>query len=224
MECGGVFANCANVVHRSSPAIKFQRSTRRRFFCRLREAVPVWQFGVWGLKLEIPTDLQIVAPGQTHGSIQPLSALVRFRAQPGRRRGPANLEHDARSETWARSIAEHQRGRRAGQLTCKAASAGGSVVRVVPRHMSTDCHACRDRPSVPLGARELACGGCGRATDRDVNAARNILQRGIALARWDAGPSGRPGASTGVPERHVAGLPGAGRGNGVRQTDGWPRT
>ena len=30
---------------------------------------------------------------------------------------------------------------------------------------------------------------------RDVNAARNILQRGIALAGWDIGSLGRPGAS-----------------------------
>ena len=61
---------------------------------------------------------------------------------------------------------------------------------------------------MPLHVREFACGGCGLATDRDVNAARNILRRGIALAGWDFGPSGRPGASESVPEPHVAGLPG----------------
>ncbi len=61
---------------------------------------------------------------------------------------------------------------------------------------------------MPLDVREFACGGCGLVTDRDVNAARNILQRGIALAGWDIGSLGRPGASESVLEPHVAGLPG----------------
>ena len=59
-----------------------------------------------------------------------------------------------------------------------------------------------------LHVREFARGGCGLVTDRDVNAARNILRRGIAPAGRDIGPLGRPGASEGVPEPHVAGLPG----------------
>ena len=113
-----------------------------------------------------------------------------------------------RNPKLARSIAEQQWGRLAEQLVYKAERAGGSVVRVDPKHTSTDCHACGHRQSMPLGAREFACGGCGLVTDRDVNAARNILRRGIALAGWDVGPSGRPGASESVLEPHVAGLPG----------------
>ena len=113
-----------------------------------------------------------------------------------------------RNPNLARSIAEQQWGRLAEQLTYKAESAGGSVVRVDPRHTSTDCHACGHRQDMPLSVREFACGGCGLVTDRDVNAARNILQRGIALAGWDTGPLGRPGASESVLEPHVAGLPG----------------
>ncbi len=100
-----------------------------------------------------------------------------------------------RNPNLARSIAEQQWGRLAEQLVYKAESAGGSVVRVDPKHTSTDCHACGHRQDMPLSAREFACGGCGLVTDRDVNAARNILQRGIALAGWDIGSLGRPGAS-----------------------------
>ena len=108
----------------------------------------------------------------------------------------------------SRSIAEQQWGRLAEQLSYKAESAGGGMVRVAPQHTSTDCHACGHRQAMPLHVREFVCGGCGLVTDRDVNAARNILQRGAALAGWEIGPMGRPGASGDVPPIHVAGLPG----------------
>ncbi len=113
-----------------------------------------------------------------------------------------------KNPTLARPIAEQQWGRLAEQLSYKAESAGGEVVRVDPRHTSTDCHACGHRQAMPLRVREFACEGCGLVTDRDVNAARNILQRGVALAGWEIGPSGRPGASEDIALDHVAGLPG----------------
>ena len=81
-------------------------------------------------------------------------------------------------------------------------------MRVDPTHTSTDRRVCGHRQSMPVLVREFAWGGCGPVTARDVKAARNILRRGIALARWDVGPSGRPGAFDGVLEPHVAGLPG----------------
>ena len=108
----------------------------------------------------------------------------------------------------ARSIVEQQWGRLAEQLTYKAESAGGGVVRVAPQHTTTDCHACGHRQPMPLSVREFACGGCGLVTDRDVNAARNILQRGAALAGWEIGSPSRPGASEDVPPIHVAALAG----------------
>ncbi len=113
-----------------------------------------------------------------------------------------------RHPTLARPMAEQQWGRLVHQLTFKAESAGGEVVRVRPQHTSTDCHACGHRQKMPLDVREFACGGCGLVTDRDVNAARNILRRGIALAGWEIGPSGCPGASGDVLASHAAGLPG----------------
>ncbi|MXW87428.1 MAG: transposase [Boseongicola sp. SB0673_bin_14] len=112
-----------------------------------------------------------------------------------------------RNPNLARSIAERRWRRLAEQLTCTAESAGGEVVRVSARRTSTDCHACGHRRFMASGARAAACGGCGLVTDRDVNAARNILQRGIALARRDIGSSSRPGASESVLESHVAGSP-----------------
>lgn len=110
--------------------------------------------------------------------------------------------------TLARPIAEQQWGRLVQQLTYTAEGAGGEVVRVRPQHPSRECHACGHRQKMPLGAREFACGGCGLVTDRDVNAARNILQHGIALAGWEIGSSNHPGASDDVVVSDVAGLPG----------------
>jgi len=111
----------------------------------------------------------------------------------------------------SRSIHEQQWGRLVTQLTYKAESAGGSVVRVDPKRTSMTCSSCGHVQAMPLGTREFRCKDCGLATDRDVNAARNILSRGITAAGWDVEAVEtplRPGASGDIRDRHVAGLPG----------------
>ncbi len=73
----------------------------------------------------------------------------------------------------ARSIHDAAWTRLRDMLTCKAESAGGSVVLVDPRGTSRRCSGCgrdSDRPKT-LGERVHGCDGCGR----DVNAARNVL-------------------------------------------------
>ena len=60
----------------------------------------------------------------------------------------------------------------------------------------------------PRHARASPARGRGPVTDRDVNAARDVVRRGIAKAGRDIGSLGRLGACEGVPEPHVAGLPG----------------
>ena len=64
-------------------------------------------------------------------------------------------------------------------LACKAASAGGSVVLVDPRGTSRRCSGCGAEPDRPktLADRVHSCDGCGLVLDRDVNAARNVLQQ-----------------------------------------------
>ena len=63
-------------------------------------------------------------------------------------------------------------------LGCKAESAGGSVVLVDPRGTSQRCSGCGREPDRPktLADRVHGCDGCGLVLDRDVNAARNVLQ------------------------------------------------
>lgn len=63
-------------------------------------------------------------------------------------------------------------------IVCKAESAGKHVVFVDPRHTSQLCSACGQTVSKDLAVRVHRC-DCGYVADRDVNAARNILQRGL---------------------------------------------
>jgi putative transposase len=64
--------------------------------------------------------------------------------------------------------------------TYKAASAGTVVVMVDPRYTSQDCSGCGVRVQKGLRERVHRCGTCGLELDRDVNAALNILARGLS--------------------------------------------
>ena len=72
-------------------------------------------------------------------------------------------------------------------LSYKSIRNGGNMVEVNERWTSQTCSSCgsQDSPERPrgiagIGIREWTCGGCGATHDRDVNAARNILRRGLA--------------------------------------------
>lgn len=62
-------------------------------------------------------------------------------------------------------------------LRYKAERAGARVIEVDPRNTSQDCSSCGIRVSKELEERTHACPACGLILDRDVNAARNILNR-----------------------------------------------
>lgn len=71
-------------------------------------------------------------------------------------------------------------------LSYKSIRNGGRTIEVSERRTSQTCSSCgtlppeRPRGIAGLGIREWTCGGCGATHDRDVNAARNILARGLA--------------------------------------------
>ena len=120
-----------------------------------------------------------------------------------------------RNRHLSRSILEQQWGYFVHCLTYKASSAGGWVVKVDPRNTTQQCSGCGSLPreSIGLGQRMYHCYTCGQSIDRDVNAAVNILHRGMAsesagiIAEMKGGvvrrPHGRryinPGASQEVP-------------------------
>ena len=88
-----------------------------------------------------------------------------------------------------RSILDQNWGTFIAQLDYKAASAGGQLVRVDPKHTTQRCSNCGGLPdkALTLKDRWYECTHCGYRDDRDVNAAKNVLLKGLAL--FDAGGS-----------------------------------
>ncbi len=65
----------------------------------------------------------------------------------------------------------------------KAAEAGRTVILVDPRNTSKLCSDCGELVQKTLSTRTHICPNCGLVLDRDVNAALNILQRGLQTLR-----------------------------------------
>jgi hypothetical protein len=62
----------------------------------------------------------------------------------------------------------------------KGSKAGKQVVRVPAAYSTQECFFCGALNKVPLSVRQSECASCGRTLDRDVNAARIVLKRGLA--------------------------------------------
>jgi putative transposase len=75
---------------------------------------------------------------------------------------------DVNDASWAKFIS---------MLRYKAECAGSRMIEVNPRHTSQDCSGCGIRVPKELGQRWHQCASCGLTLDRDLNAARNILDR-----------------------------------------------
>jgi putative transposase len=70
-------------------------------------------------------------------------------------------------------------------LTYKAERAGRWVVKVEPRGTTDRCSRCGEVVEKPLWVRVHRCPNCGLELDRDLNAARNILQDGLKQIGWE---------------------------------------
>ena len=86
-----------------------------------------------------------------------------------------------------RSILDQNWGTFITQLDYKAASAGGQLVRVDPKYTTQRCSNCGGLPikQLTLNDHWYKCTHCGYGDDRDVNASKNVLLKG--LPRFDAG-------------------------------------
>ncbi len=73
----------------------------------------------------------------------------------------------------------------------KALRSGSRVVRVPAAYTSQECFYCGTLNTIELDVREFTCIGCGRLIQRDPNAARVVLKRGLALAGLAASKVGR---------------------------------
>jgi putative transposase len=64
-------------------------------------------------------------------------------------------------------------------LEYKADLYGTHVVQVEPRGTTKECAKCGVETEKPIWVREHSCPSCGFETDRDANAAMNVLKRGF---------------------------------------------
>ena len=103
-----------------------------------------------------------------------------------------------------RSISDASWGNFLLTLSYKAEEAGTTVVRVEPRGTTQECSGCGTVVHKTLRERVHRC-ACGLVLDRDLNAARNILQRARHLQEGHAGhiPELPQPARTGPPSRRV---------------------
>ncbi len=69
----------------------------------------------------------------------------------------------------------------------KAERDGGRVILVNPSGSSQECSSCHALVPKDLSIRVHRC-GCGLVLDRDVNAAKVVLQRGLERARAEEQP------------------------------------
>ncbi len=83
-----------------------------------------------------------------------------------------NLSRSIQEQTWGKFIT---------LLNEKAESAGVRIVAVNPEGTSQECSGCGATVKKDLSVRTHRC-SCGLVLDRDVNAAINILHRGISIA------------------------------------------
>lgn len=92
------------------------------------------------------------------------------------------IKNMVKNPKLSKSILEQNWGLLGTLLTYKAENAGGWVVKVNPRNTSQRCSCCGAMPEskLTLSDRTYICMACGLVEDRDVNAARNVLQGGNA--------------------------------------------
>jgi putative transposase len=86
------------------------------------------------------------------------------------------IGHMVKNHHLSKSIMDASWGAFLTILEAKAASAGHHVIRVNPRFTSQKCHQCGEIVQKALSVRTHICPFCGYVADRDVNAAKNILQ------------------------------------------------
>jgi putative transposase len=100
---------------------------------------------------------------------------------------PANM---VRNHCLAFAIADASWGMFRQYLESKAEHAGRQCIAVAPHYTSQKCSSCGEYVQKSLSVRTHVCPFCGYIADRDVNAARTILQRGLQVSAR-TGPSSR---------------------------------
>jgi len=95
-----------------------------------------------------------------------------------------------RSNRLSKSIGDASWGMLRSALIYMAERSEGVMALVNPRNTSQVCSGCRAYVEKDLAVRVHVCPYCGLVLDRDVNAARNILRKGIGLGQPEYTPEG----------------------------------
>jgi putative transposase len=98
------------------------------------------------------------------------------------------VENMVKNHRLASAIMDASWGQLRRMTAFKAERRGGWVILVEPRGTSQKCSGCGKTVEKDLSVRTHSCPDCGLELDRDVNAARNILQAGQELARVEEKP------------------------------------
>jgi putative transposase len=88
-----------------------------------------------------------------------------------------NIQNMLKNHRLAKSISDVSWGDLMGKLAYKVEQTGGRIIKVDPRNTSQECSACGAIVKKTLSQRKHSCQNCGLVLDRDVNAAKNILNR-----------------------------------------------
>lgn len=90
---------------------------------------------------------------------------------------PSNM---VKNHSLAKSISDAAWNQLVQYVSYKAASADRTLALVNPAYTSQDCSGCGERVPKALSVRVHRCPRCGLELDRDVNAALNVLARGLS--------------------------------------------
>ena len=91
-----------------------------------------------------------------------------------------NIRGMVKNRHLSKSISDSSWGMFFGILSCKAAEAGRTVIKVAPHGTSQICSGCGKKVPKSLSVRIHKCPFCGLVLDRDLNASLNILAAGQA--------------------------------------------
>ena len=93
------------------------------------------------------------------------------------------IQNMLKNKKLSRSIIEQQWGTFVKMLAYKAERAGGWLSKVDPKNTTQRCSGCGKLPTKKIGlpVRTYSCEYCGLSIDRDINAANNILFKGLSL-------------------------------------------
>lgn len=89
--------------------------------------------------------------------------------------------HIAQKSGLNRSILHQAPGSLISKIQYKIEHAGGGLVKVPPQYTSTTCHACGHSEKENRKDEKFKCLKCGHEDNADVNAAKNILERGLKI-------------------------------------------